>query len=275
MTWRGREMRDAGESPVNQQLRGAVAVVTGGGRGIGRAIALRLAAAGAHVVVTARSAGEIESVARLIKQRRGHATAIACDVSSGDDVEQLVARAEATMGPIDILVNNAGIAESVPFVRLDRDVWDRTIAVNLTGTYLCTRAILPGMVARGRGRVINIASTAGRTGYRYTAAYCAAKHGVVGLTRSVALEVASKNVTVNAVCPGWVDTDMTDASIARIAEKTGQTLEDARAAIERMNPQHRLIAPDEVAALVLFLAGDGAQGITGQAIDVDGGELMS
>ncbi len=260
---------------MSEALRGEVAWVTGSGRGIGRAIALRLADAGARVVVSSRSADEIDAVASQIKDRRGDALALPCDVTSVSDVADLVERTEARLGPIGILVNNAGIAESVPFVRLERDVWDRTIAVNLTGTYLCTRAVLPTMIERRRGRVINIASTAGRTGYRYTAAYCAAKHGVVGLTRSVALEVASKDVTVNAVCPGWVDTDMTTASIARIAEKTGQTLADAREVIERMNPQYRLIAPDEIAGLVVYLASDAAQGITGQAIDVDGGEVVS
>jgi len=145
----------------------------------------------------------------------------------------------------------------------------------LTGTYLCTRAVLPGMIVKARGRIISIASTAGRVGYRYTAAYCAAKHGVLGFTRAVALEVAEQGITVNAICPGWVDTDMTAASVVRIAEKTGRSRPDARRIIERMNPQGRLIQPEEVAAMAVFLASDAAHGITGQAFDVDGGEVMA
>ncbi len=260
---------------MSQELRGAVAWVTGSGRGIGRAIALAMADAGARVVVSARSQGEIEAVAAEIKRHRQEALAVPCDVTAASEIAELVERTEARLGVIDILVNNAGVAESMPIVKLEEDEWNRTLAVNLTGTYLCTRAVLPPMIARARGRVINIASTAGRIGYRYTSAYCAAKHGVLGFTRSVALEMAHRGITVNAICPGWVDTDMTDASIARIAEQTGQSRDEARRTLEQMNPQGRLIVPEEVASVAVFLASDTAHGITGQAIDVDGGEVMA
>jgi NAD(P)-dependent dehydrogenase (short-subunit alcohol dehydrogenase family) len=200
---------------------------------------------------------------------------VPCDVASRASVERALARAAAELGPIDVLVNNAGVAESAPLVRLEEAVWERTISVNLTGTYLCTRAVVPSMIARGRGRIINVASTAGQIGYPYTAAYCAAKHGVVGFTRALAVELATKGVTVNAICPGWVDTGMAAEAIARIAGKTGRSAAEARAELEAMNPQRRMIDPAEVAALAVFLAGDDARGITGQAIGIDGGEVTS
>jgi NAD(P)-dependent dehydrogenase (short-subunit alcohol dehydrogenase family) len=190
-------------------------------------------------------------------------------------VTEAIASVERALGPIDVLVNNAGIADSVPFAAMDDAMWERMLAVNLTGTYYCMRVVLPGMFDRRRGRVINIASVAGRTGFAYTAAYCASKHGVLGLTRAVAIEAAGKGVTVNAICPGWVDTDMTRESVARIVRKTGRSEADARSAIERMSPQNRLIQPEEVAALAVFLASPDAYGINGQALTVDGGELVA
>ena len=172
------------------------------------------------------------------------------------------------LGPIDVLVNNAGVSESAPFATMDDEIWERTLAVNLTGTYHCMRAVIPGMLARRRGRIINIASTAARVGYPYTAAYVASKHGVLGLTRAVALEAHGKGVTVNAICPGWIDTDMTGRAIERIVAKTGRTPEEARAVIEQMNPSGRLIHPDEVAAVAAYLASADAAGINGQDLDV-------
>jgi NAD(P)-dependent dehydrogenase (short-subunit alcohol dehydrogenase family) len=256
-------------------LDGQVALVTGGGRGVGRAIALSLAHAGASVAVAARTPGELEAAAREIQSVGRRSLPVVCDVSSGASVSAAVHTVQSTLGPIDILVNNAGTAESAPLVKLDQAVWDKTIAVNLTGTYLCSRAVLPSMVERGRGRIINIASIAAKVGFAYTTAYCAAKHGVLGFTRALALEVAAKGITVNAICPGWLDTEMTIESINRIVERTGLTPEEARRRLERMSPQQRLITPAEVAAIAVFLSSGEAHGITGQALNVDGGEVMS
>jgi 3-hydroxybutyrate dehydrogenase len=273
----GAGIRPYCQSPdVTSSLKpGSVAVVTGAGRGIGRAIALAMARHGARVVVASRPGPAPDEVVAAIAAAGGEAVTVACDVTSAVSVTAAFAEARQRLGPIDILVNNAGVAGSAPVLKIDEDEWARTIAVNLTGTFRCTQAALPDMIARGRGRIINIASVAGRVGYAYTAAYCAAKHGVLGFTRAVALEVARKGVTINAICPGWVDTDMTTASIARIVKATGRTAGQAREAIEAMNPQRRLIRPEEVAAVAVFLAGEDAHGITGQAIDVDGGEVMA
>jgi NAD(P)-dependent dehydrogenase (short-subunit alcohol dehydrogenase family) len=246
----------------------AVLFVTGGGRGVGRAIALRFARDGFAVAAAGRSEGPVRAVADEISALGGETLPLACDVTEREAVASAVKAAEDRLGPIDVLINNAGVADSSPFVTMDDELWDRMLAVNLTGTYLCMRAVLPGMFQRRRGRVINIASIAGKVGYAYTAAYCASKHAVLGLTRAVALEAASRHVTVNAICPGWLDTDMTARSIARIVERTGRSAADARAALERMNPNGRLIAPDDVAAVAAFLASPDAQGINGEALDV-------
>jgi NAD(P)-dependent dehydrogenase (short-subunit alcohol dehydrogenase family) len=241
--------------------------ITGAGRGVGRAIANRFARDGYAVAATGRSTSLAEITAEL--QALGAAfIALGCDVTNRVDVARAVSNAERALGPIDVLVNNAGISESAPFASMDDELWERTLAVNLTGTYHCMRAVIPGMFARRRGRVINIASTAARVGYPYTAAYVASKHGVLGLTRAVAIEAESKGVTVNAICPGWIDTDMTQASIARIAARTGRTLEEARQVIEQMNPSGRLIQPEEVAAVAAYLASDAAAEINGQDVDV-------
>ena len=252
-----------------------VVFVTGAGRGVGRAIALRFASAGYAVGVAGRSDDAIRAVADEIGATGSEAFAVRCDVTHKQSVVDAIADVDRRLGPTDVLVNNAGVADSAPFSAMDDALWERMLAVNLTGTYYCMRAVLPGMFERRRGRVINIASVAGRTGFAYTAAYCASKHGVVGLTRAVALEAAGKGVTVNAICPGWVDTDMTRESVARIVKKTGRSAADAKSAIEQMNPQNRLIQPDEVAALAVFLAGPDAHGINGQALTVDGGELVA
>ncbi len=254
-------------------LTDRVVFVTGGGRGIGRATALAFAAAGARTVVAARSVDQVEAVAAEVVQAGGRALPLVCDVTSGSSVASAVEETGRHFGPVDVLVNNAGYVESAPLTRVTDETWNRTLAVNLTGTFLCLRAVLPSMVERQRGRVISIASTAAEIGYVYTAAYCAAKHGVLGLTRSVALEVAAKGVTVNAICPGWVDTGMTEESIARIVRTTGRSADEARATLEAMNPQGRLIRSDEVADLAVWLAGDAAAGVTGQAYNVDGREV--
>ncbi len=245
-----------------------VVLVTGAGRGVGRAVAHRFARDGCAVALAGRTEGPLQQLAADLRAAGASAAAVVCDVTVREDVQQAVADVEQQLGPIDILVNNAGAAESAPFVTMDDDLWERMLAVNLTGTYYCMRAVVPGMFERGRGRVINIASEAGKVGFAYTAAYVAAKHGVLGLTRAVAIEAATRGVTINAICPGWIDTPMTDGSVARIVEKTGRSTEDARRALERMNPQQRLIQPEEVAALAAFLASADAHGINGQALSL-------
>jgi NAD(P)-dependent dehydrogenase (short-subunit alcohol dehydrogenase family) len=231
-------------------LTGKHAVVTGGNRGIGAAIVRALQENGARVTVVHRAT---------------------VDVADGD----AVARAFAGMGRVDILVNNAGQAGSAPFVKTDHELWRRMLSVNLDGTYYCMQAVLPGMREAEWGRIVNIASTAGLVGYRYVSAYCAAKHAVVGLTRSVALEVATSGITVNAVCPGYTETDMASDAIAKIAERTKRTREEARAELEAHNPQHRLVRPEEVANAVAWLCLPGSEAITGQTIAVAGGEVMT
>jgi len=255
-------------------LGGRRALVTGGGRGIGRAVALDLARSGVHVAVAARTAAEVQAVADQARAEGVLALAVAADVSRPDDVSAAFRAARAAIGPIDILVNGAGVAPSALLVRTTEQQWRAAIDVNLSGSFYCMREALGEMAERGWGRVVNLASIAGKTGYPYVAAYAASKHGVLGLTRCAALEVAQKGVTVNAVCPGYVDTPMTDASIARIVEKTGLAAADARKRLEDLSPQHRLMTPQDVSALVLFLCGDDARGITGQALSVDGGTVV-
>jgi NAD(P)-dependent dehydrogenase (short-subunit alcohol dehydrogenase family) len=258
------------------QLSNRIALITGGGRGIGRAIALAFAREGADVVVAARTAEQVERVAEEIgNEARIRALALVCDVSDRASVEKMFVNARAGLGRgPDILVNNAGIAESATFLRTDDELWHRLLNVNLSGTFYCTRAALPAMLDRSWGRIINVASIAGKTGAPYIAAYAASKHGVLGLTRSLALEVASKGITANAICPGYVDTDMTTNGIEKITMKTGRPAEEALAAIKKMSPQNRLVTSEEVAAVALLLASEKGRGINGQAINVDGGTVL-
>lgn len=255
-------------------LEGRTAVVTGGGRGIGAATAHALAGAGAAVVVSARSADELDAVADAIRADGGRALAVPCDVSDPDAVAAL-AGAAAGLGAVDILVHAAGIASSAPIRRLELEEWRRVLEVNATGAFLCTRAFLPGMAERGWGRVVYVASVAGLTGAPYIAAYAASKHAVVGLARCAAAEVAGRGVTVNALCPGYVDTDMTRASAANIAATTGRSAEEALDILVAHNPQGRLIEAAEVADAAVWLCGDGARGVNGQALVIDGGELRA
>lgn len=247
------------------------ALVTGGGRGIGAAIARRLTAEGIAVVVSARTEAEIEAVAAELVAGGAEAVAIACDVTDAAQVVELAERAIARFGAVDILINNAGVADSAPVHRITLENWNRLLAINATGPFLLTQAILPTMLASGWGRVVNIASVAGLTGAKYIAAYTASKHALIGFTRALAAEVADRGVTVNAVCPGYVDTPMTDQSVARIVEKTGRESEAVRQAMRDRSPQGRLIAPDEVAHIVAGLCDERAGGINGQAIVIDGG----
>jgi NAD(P)-dependent dehydrogenase (short-subunit alcohol dehydrogenase family) len=199
---------------------------------------------------------------------------VSADVADAAQVAEAVASAEARFGPVDVLVNNAGQAQTAPFLKMDLALWHQMLSVNLTGTLVCTQAVLPGMVTRGWGRVVNVASTAGQVGYAYVSAYCAAKHGVVGLTKSLALEMAKKGVTVNAVCPGYTETDIVRESIERVVAKTGRTAEEARAEFVKSNPQGKLVQPEQVADAVAWLCGEGAGAVTGQSISVAGGEVM-
>jgi NAD(P)-dependent dehydrogenase (short-subunit alcohol dehydrogenase family) len=233
-----------------------------------------LAQAGADVALTARHLPGLEKAAREVEAVGVRAIALVCDIADADQVARLPAELQAKFRPIDILVNNAGIAESHKFIDHPDDLWQRQLEVNLTGTYRMCKAFVAPLVARGWGRIINIASMAAKTGGRYTAAYTASKHGVLGLTRSLALEMADHAITVNAVCPGYVDTTMTGRTLANISARTGRTEAEARATVEGMNPQNRLITPEEVASVVVFLASDAARGINGQAINVDGGAVM-
>jgi 3-hydroxybutyrate dehydrogenase len=258
------------------KLEGRIALITGGGRGIGRAIALAFAREGAAVTIAARKSQQIEHVASEVRvEYEVEAIPVVCDVSDGSSVQRMFDQVAEKFGRgPDLLVNNAGVAESATLDKTDDALWQRLIAVNLSGTFYCMRAALPDMVAHGWGRIINIASIAGKTGAPYIAAYSASKHGVLGLTRSVALEVAAKGITVNAICPGYVDTEMTSRGVENITAKTGKSSDDALAAIKRMSPQNRLVTAEEVAALALLLASEDGRGINGQAINVDGGTVL-
>lgn len=256
-------------------LGGKRAVVTGAGRGIGRSIALALAEAGADVAVSARTPAELEALVGEIERMGRKALAIQCDVTQPEQVQVMASTALAGLGGIDILVNNAGNAGSHKFADHPDELWHRMLAVNLTSVYYVSKAFVPALIRQRGGRIVTIASIASRMGGRYIAAYVAAKHGVLGLTRALATELIPYNVTVNAICPGYVDTPMTDQSVSNIASLTGMPEAKAREALERSSPQRRLIEVEEIAATVVFLAQESSKGITGQAINIDGGGVMS
>lgn len=258
------------------KLTGKVVLITGGGRGIGRAVAFAFAREGADVAVVARTEDEVRRVAEELRDECGvRAIHAVCDVAEVESVRAAFSRVNEEFGRgADILVNNAGIVETAPLVKTTDERWQRHLAINLSGTFYCMRAALPAMIERGWGRIINIASIAGKTGAAYIAAYSASKHGVLGLTRSTALEVATKNVTVNAICPGYVETEMTEHAIENIIAKTGKKRDEALDVLKRMSPQNRLVEPEEVAALARLLASEEGRGINGQAINVDGGSVL-
>ncbi len=237
-------------------------VVTGGGKGIGRAIVERFAALGDDVVALGRDQRALEEL--------DVRTAV-CDVTD----EQAVADTFKQLSRVDVLVNNAGIAETAPLAKTTLASWGRHFDVNVTGSFLCTRAVVPGMRERGRGAVVFVVSTAGRIGRPYTSAYTASKHAAVGLMRAVASELAGSGVRVNAVCPTFVRTELTDRAIARIVERTGRSEAESRAALAGMSPLGRLLNPEEVAEAVVFLASDAALAISGQTLVIDGGGIQS
>ena len=256
-------------------LAGRHALVTGGGRGIGAAIADELAGLGATLTLFGRSAATLAAKARALEAAHGvQVTVATADVGQPAEVAAAFAAAGAANGPPLILVNNAGAARSAPFLKTDRALWDDMLAVNLTGAFICTQAALPAMLAAGWGRIVNVASTAGLIGYRYVTAYCAAKHGLVGLTRALALELATKSITVNAVCPGMTDTDLIAGAIDNIVAKTGMSADAARGELAKTNPLGRLIDPREVASAVAWLCLPQSGAVTGQSIVVAGGEVM-
>jgi 3-hydroxybutyrate dehydrogenase len=248
-----------------RMLEGKLALVTGGGRGIGAAIARSLAGAGARVMVCGRTKAELDVLAREIG-------GVALKVDLMDRAATDAAMSSA--GQVDVLVNNAGIAESAPIERTSDEMWDRIMELDATVPYRVIRALLPGMITAGWGRIITVASNAGLTGYGYSSAYCAAKHAVVGMTRALALDLARTGVTINAICPGWVETQMAADAVTRIAQKTGRTAEQARETLENMSPQRRLMQPDEIAHATLMLCSNAARGIHGQTLLVDGGAVL-
>lgn len=247
------------------------ALVTGGGQGIGAAVARAMTTQGMRVTILGRRINVIQAMADLDPE---NLFAVAADVTDPDQVDAALKLSESRFGPVEVLINNAGQAQSAPFLKMDMNLWQQMLSVNLTGTMICSQAVLPSMLKSGWGRIVNVASTAGQIGYAYVSAYCAAKHGVLGLTKSLALELATKGITVNAVCPGFTETDLVRESIDRVVAKTGRTPEQAMAEFVKTNPQGRLVQPEQVADAVIWLCSEGASAVTGQAISVSGGEVM-
>ena len=263
------------EKCPKQPLEGYHAVITGANRGIGAAISDSLARLGANLTLLGRNESELRKKSESLRTK--HQTLVnfeIADITETQAVYDAVKNSVSTIGPISILVNNAGVAKSASFKNMKRELWEEILKVNLTGTFICSQVVLSGMLEAKYGRIINISSTAGLTGYGYVTAYSAAKHGVIGLTRSLALEVSKSGVTVNAVCPGYTETDLITQTIKNIVTKTGRTEEAARAELTSSNPMGRLVQPWEVAETVAWLALPSSSAITGQAIPVAGGEIL-
>jgi len=255
-------------------LKNRVAIVTGGGRGIGKAIALAFSREGADVMISARTQREVEQVAQEVKEVGRKALPIVADVSSPQEVERMVSQTIQAFGKVDILVNNAGFLHIGPIAGFNNEIWNRTLAVNLTGTYLCSKAVLGEMVKHGDGRIINISSTAGRIGAAFYGAYAASKHGVIGLTKCLAQEVADKGITVNAICPGFIETSMARDEMNALARLKGIEPEMMRQIVIEGTPQKRILDPEEVAEIAVFLASEKSKGLTGLSIILSGGRVM-
>jgi NAD(P)-dependent dehydrogenase (short-subunit alcohol dehydrogenase family) len=267
-------VEEAVNSPLGAPLSGRHAIVTGGSRGIGAAIAGELARRGAGVSLIGRDPARLETTRRELESRYGgRALAAPADVTDAAEVSRAILRAIETLGPPYALVNNAGAAESAAFLETDDALWRRMLDANLMGAVFCCRAVLPAMSARREGRIVNVASTAGLQGYRFVSAYAAAKHALVGLTRSLALETARDGITVNAVCPGYTDTELLAESVRRATARTGKPEAEIRAAFAAANPQGRLVTPGEVADAVAWLCDPAQAAVTGEPIVVDGGAL--
>lgn len=267
--------REQGSVPRSAHLTGTHAIITGGGRGIGAAIADELARLGASVTLMGRSRDVLEAHASCVAERFGVRTrSVLCDVADEDSVSAAFAEARDGLGAPYVLVNNAGQAEGASVLDTSLEMWNRLLAVNLTGTFLCSRAVLPDMLEAATGRIINIASTAGLRGSSRITAYCASKHGVVGFTRALAAETAKRGITVNAVCPTYTDTDMSERAAENVSAGTGRSLEEARELLTRPIPIGRLVRPTEIASLVGWLCAPEAAAVTGTAIPVAGGEVM-
>jgi NAD(P)-dependent dehydrogenase (short-subunit alcohol dehydrogenase family) len=255
-------------------LKEKIVLVTGGGRGIGRSIALAFAGKGSRVVVSGRNQSDLNAVAGEIRSLGTTSLPIRCDVTRKDDIASLYESINKQLGAVQILVNNAGVAVAAGFLEMDDQLWEDVLKVNLDGAYHCCKVFLPAMIASRWGRIINIASTTAKVGYSHTAAYTTSKHALLGLTRALAMEFAKTGVTVNAICPGYVDTERTHDNARLMAEKTGKKVEEVLALFRGSSPQHRLIESEEIADVALMLASRAADGITGQAINVDGGAVM-
>lgn len=257
------------------ELAGRTALVTGAGRGIGRQVAIQLALAGADVALAGRTLEHLEAVASEIRAHHRRTCVVTVDVADRGQVDAMMEEVREALGPPLILVSNAGIASSAPFHKTSDELWDQMLRINASGTFYCMRAALPAMLEAGWGRIITMASVAARAGAPYIAAYTASKHAVLGLTRALAAEVAGKGITVNAICPGYVDTDMTTNNVERLRARTGRPPEQILGVMERTSPQNRLMTVEEIAALAVFLCSEAARGINGQGIVVDGGGMQA
>jgi NAD(P)-dependent dehydrogenase (short-subunit alcohol dehydrogenase family) len=255
-------------------LQQKIVLITGGSGGLGRALAQAFLRQGCRVVITSRNQERLEVAVKKINPNGGQLLPVPCDITERRQVAALEEKIKAEWGTVQILVNNAGLAQAGSFLEMPDRLWDETLKTNLTGTYNCCKLFLPAMIKSSWGRIINIASTMAKAAYSHVSAYTASKHGILGLTRALALETATLGVTVNAICPGYVDNERTRANAERMAEMTGKTVQDVLDLFAKSSPQKRLIAPEEIAGLALFLASDNARGMTGQAINVDGGAVM-